>query len=190
MFYRLGDELAGSASRAIPIRSEVPDGPRRDLLVWLAELRDVANLPTLAKIHTKSIEQGSPVSESAIRRLLSGESPNLGSAGSLAYALAGLDTRPVSSRPSLDWDAFDALLRSKLKAIADADSGREPAEEHGGTSADAGEGRGEVPVGGRGDIAKTAILGRLRGVLCAVVAATLCCVFVSLHAAPRRRWAE
>ncbi|MFD3456051.1 hypothetical protein ACFWVC_28215 [Streptomyces sp. NPDC058691] len=98
------------------------------MLVWLAELRDVAHLPTLAKIKAKSIERGSPVSEATIRRILSGETYNSGSAGAVAYALAELDTRPVSSRPSHNWDAFDVLLRSKLKAVADAadaDEGQE-----------------------------------------------------------------
>ncbi|MFF1747595.1 FxSxx-COOH system tetratricopeptide repeat protein [Streptomyces mirabilis] len=112
--------MGGSASKSIDIPDSVPDGPLRDWLTWLQELRRRANTPSLTDISkminaqrkpvSQSTERQSTVSQSTVRRLLKGECLSHQSAYAVAYALAAMDTRPVPGKPSDDWEAFDRDL--------------------------------------------------------------------------------
>ncbi|MER6274595.1 hypothetical protein [Streptomyces sp900105755] len=117
-----GGELAGSASRAIEIPDTIPPGPLRTWLEWLRELRRRADTPPLTLIAEATELRGQGVSVATIRRLLRGDTLNEGTGTAVAYVLAEMDRRPVASRPSADWDAFDVHLTSLLSAALAAHS--------------------------------------------------------------------
>ncbi|UXY40492.1 tetratricopeptide repeat protein [Streptomyces albidocamelliae] len=116
--------MGGSASDTIDIPDSVPDGPLRDWLTWLQDLRQRAGLPSLKKIADKSAtkdENGNveKLSTATVRRLLTGK-PSQQSAFRLAWTLAEMDTRPVTGKPSDDWDAFDRDMRRRCAAALGA----------------------------------------------------------------------
>ncbi len=113
--------MPGSASRAVEIPDSVPDGPLRTWLEWLAELRRRANTPSLSSVAVKAKLKGQPLSTATVRRLLRGETLSERPAAALAYTLAEMDQRPLTDRPSNDWDAFDALLTARLAAAIAGD---------------------------------------------------------------------
>ncbi|QJT04662.1 ATP-binding protein [Streptomyces asoensis] len=108
--------MGGSASKLIDIPDSVPDGPLRDWLTWLQELRRRANTPSLTEISKMTLARNQPVSESTVRRLLRGKCLSDGSAYAVAYVLAAMDTRPVPGKPSDDWEAFGRELIRRFGA--------------------------------------------------------------------------
>lgn len=73
-------------------------------------------MPSLAKIEQRTAKRGNKVSASTVWRLLTGRTLSHEAAVSLAYALAYLDRRPVTGKPSDDWDSFDHHLLLLLSA--------------------------------------------------------------------------
>ncbi|MGX1154617.1 hypothetical protein [Streptomyces albogriseolus] len=122
-----GGELAGSASREISIPDNILQGPLRDWLEWLRELRLFAGMPSVEAMGTAI-----KADKATVSRLFKGLTLSQGLAYRLAYHLAQLDKRPTRRSSVSDWDSFDALLRERFDAaLSAASTARQPRDTRG-----------------------------------------------------------